>query len=201
MSRAFFKISQKARNGQKIPPWFHLVTAIIPLCVVGWILYDLCKLALLSAWPVLIVMIGLLYLPNAKKEVTYTEIMPGNIRLGKDIRVERSKTLYRNWFYVVLAVLPLISMTIEGLSVPMPEQVLTPEQLMSAIESGNPYPVLSRLESAFSYVAVVWVAIYFLFALTSIFLGRMKYMQLGKLGLAACMSMIIWVITVNQWPR
>ena len=125
------------------------------------------------AWPVLLPMLLLLYLPFALRKEKVQSVHSRNILFGRDPLTVVFRPVVRNWVYAVYAVLPALPLLFSGWKMPL-----------DSLGNGR------NLAEFF----LMWISLYAVFTVLTVFLGKARYLKPGRLLLAAGANLALMLL-------
>lgn len=167
LSWSFLKMGEKADRRTSL---LFLLMAGIPLLIAAFFAFMAGAAVILYAWPVLALMLLPFYLPLALRKEQVQNIHSGNILVGRVPLTVTVRPVVKNWVYAVYAVLPALPFLFFGRKMPL-------------VGQGN-----GRNLAEFF---LMWISLYAVFAVLTVFLGKAQHVKPGRLLLAAAANLAL----------
>ena len=167
ISWSFLKMGEKSDRKTSL---IFLLMAGIPVIFVAVFTFILGAAMIFYAWPSLLPMLLLFYLPFALRKEKVQEIHSRNILFGREPLTVTFRPVVRNWVYAVYAVLPALPLLFFGWKIPLSEQ-------------GN--------GGALAEFFLMWTSLYSVFMILTVLLGKTAYLKLGRLLSAAAANLAL----------
>ena len=111
LSWSFLKMGEKSDRRTSL---LFLLMAGIPIIFTAFLVFMLGAATVWYAWPVLLPMLLLLYLPCALRKEKVQSVHSRNILFGRDPLTVVFRPVVRNWVYAVYALLPALPLLFSG---------------------------------------------------------------------------------------
>lgn len=167
LSWSFLKMGEKSDRRTSL---LFLLMAGIPIIFVAFFVFMLGAATVWYAWPVLLPMLLLFYLPFALRKEKVHNIHSRNILFGSDPLTATFRPVVRNCVYAVYAVLPALPLLLSGRKMPL-----------DSLGNGR------NLAEFF----LMWISLYAVFTVLAVFLGKARYLKPGRLLLAAAVNLVL----------
>ncbi|MCD8064205.1 hypothetical protein [Akkermansia sp.] len=170
LSWSFLKMGEKSDRRTSL---LFLLMAGIPIIFTAFFVFMLGAATVWYAWPVLLPMLLLLYLPFALRKEKVQSVHSRNILFGRDPLAVVFRPVVRNWVYAVYAVLPALPLLFSGRKMPLDN-----------LGNGR------NLTEFF----LMWISLYAVFTVLAVFLGKARYLKPGGLLLAAAANLALMLL-------
>ena len=170
LSWSFLKMGEKSDRRTSL---LFLLMAGIPIIFTAFFVFMLAAATVWYAWPVLLPMLHLLYLPCALRKEKVQSVHSRNILFGRDPLTVVFRPVVRNWVYAVYAVLPALPLLFSGWKMPL-----------DSLGNGR------NLAEFF----LMWISLYAVFTVLTVFLGKARYLKPGRLLLAAGANLALMLL-------
>lgn len=170
LSWSFLKMGEKSDRRTAL---LFLLMAGVPIIFVAIFVFMLGAAMIMYAWPALLPMLLPFYLPFALRKEKVQTIHSRNILFGRAPLTVTFKPVVRNWVYAVYAVLPALPLLFFGWKMPL-----------DGLRNGR------NLAEFF----LMWISLYTVFMVLTVFLGKARYLKLGRLLLAAGANLALMLL-------
>ena len=170
LSWSFLKMGEKSDRRTSL---LFLLMAGIPIIFTAFFVFMLGAATVWYAWPVLLPMLLLLSLPFALRKEKVQSVHSRNILFGRDPLTVVFRPVVRNWVYAVYAVLPVLPLLFSGWKMPL-----------DSLGNGR------NLAEFF----LMWISLYAVFTVLTVFLGKARYLKPGRLLLAAGANLALMLL-------
>lgn len=170
LSWSFLKMGEKSDRRTSL---LFLLMAGIPIIFTAFFVFMLGVATVWFAWPALLPMLLLFYLPSALRREEVQSVHSRNILFGRDPLTITFRPVVRNWVYAVYAVLPAFPLLFSGWKMPLDN-----------LGNGK------NLAEFF----LMWTSLCAVFTVLAVFLGKARYLKPGRLLLAAGANLALMLL-------